>query len=87
MHQAEFELGLHETVDFAYTAYRERNTAFLDRIFDEIQLMIKYEEILMNDGVDSRHLHETLENLLNSFLNMRRWEAGEAPSLIDNIDK
>lgn len=87
MHQAEFELGLHETVDFAYTAYRERNTAFLDRIFDEIPLMIKYEEILMNDGVDSRHLHETLENLLNSFLNMRRWEAGEAPSLIDNIDK
>jgi hypothetical protein len=87
MHQAEFERGLHETDDFAYTAYRERNTAFWDRTFDEITFMLEYERILMNDGIDSTLLSQTLEDLLDCFVKMRGYEAGKAPSLIENIDK
>lgn len=87
MHQAEFERGLNEIDDFDYTAYKERNTAFLDQTFYMIPLMLKYEEILMNDSINFTLLDQTLYNLLDCFLNMRRWEAGKATSLIENIAK
>lgn len=97
MHHMEFESGLTKTSDWEYTAYRERNTAFLDRVLVLLPTLVRPEAILMRDDEDpedsvySEEEHrqreiEALRSFLRFFVELKRWEAGEAPSYIQGIE-
>lgn len=85
-HHAEHEHMLHKTDDRRYTAYMERNSTFWDYQLIEVYNIVRSEETLMDDG---RELDwpPALEDLLDSFLNMKKWEAGQAVSMIPGIGK
>ncbi|PDV98992.1 hypothetical protein [Candidatus Chloroploca asiatica] len=84
IHHAEFERGLHQTENWAYTAYKERNATFWDYQFQAVSDIAQAEEILMDDARESEFF-AALDRLLNAFLGMQQWEAGKAVAGIQNI--
>lgn len=78
VHQAEFMLELNKTSDWQYTAYRERNGLYLDRVLAILPGLSLTEQMLMKDELDAETEIRRLEELFAFFEALWAFEAGHA---------
>ena len=78
VHQAEFMLELNKTSDWRYTAYRERNGLYLDRVLALLPGLSLTEQMLLKDELDVETETQHLEGLLDFFESLWAFEAGQA---------